>query len=106
MQTGFIAAKQFEGGMSMNDICIRCPKKRFSAAERKARQREQALEACQHGRHTLTATFRPGEQMCTVCGLISYCPDCLRECNLPIVVGRRVFPCECPRHRQKAEVKT
>jgi len=63
----------------MNSIyhCIKTHKKPLAAAERRAAERKQALLDCQQGRHSATPTFRPGETMCLICGLVVYCPVCL-----------------------------
>ncbi len=86
-------------------ICTRRSSKRLTAAERKARAQEQALEDCKHGRHTLKNTFRPQEQVCLVCGLVLYCPECLQESQLPRVQSQRARPLICPKHRQPTEVQ-
>ncbi len=64
---------------------------------------KQALEQCAKGHHSSTPTFRPGETVCLVCGLVLYCPDCLNESHLqpPFV---HAFPKVCPTH-QKAQVQ-
>lgn len=79
------------------------PRKRPTAAEQRAAAREQALEQCAKGHHSSTPTFRPGETVCLVCGLVLYCPDCLNESHLqpPFV---HAFPKVCPTH-QKAQVQ-
>jgi hypothetical protein len=86
-------------------ICTRRPKKRLTAAERKARAQVQALEDCKHGRHTLKNTFRPQEQVCLVCSLVLYCPECLKQYNLPCVASERARPLLCAQHRQPKEVQ-
>jgi hypothetical protein len=86
-------------------ICTRRPAKRLTAAERKARAQEQALDDCKHGRHTLKNTFRPQEQVCLICGLVLYCPDCLKEYQLPRVQSERARPLVCPRHRMLKEAQ-
>ncbi len=77
----------------------RWAKKRLTAAEQRARAREQALEQCEKGNHTKTPTFRPGEQICTSCGLVVYCPVCLDRQNLQVAAQRRTFPLLCETHR-------
>ncbi len=79
-------------------------KKRLTAAEKRALAHEQALEHCRKGEHTSTPTFRPGETVCTTCGIVNYCPTCLQEHNLhPAFV--RAYPFLCATHTQAEEVK-
>ncbi len=72
-------------------------KRKPSAREQSATRHAQALADCQHGKHTLTNTFRPGEQVCLSCGAVFYCPGCLQKSNLaPLPNGRALA---CPTHR-------
>ncbi len=78
-------------------------RKRPTAAEQRAAAREKALEQCAKGHHTHTPTFRPGETVCLICGIVFYCPACLHESHLqPPLTHAYAFP--CPTH-QKAEVQ-
>ncbi len=78
-------------------------RKRPTAAEQRAAAREKALENCLHGSHTATPTFRPGETVCTTCGMVVYCPPCLQENRLQ-VTQVHAYPVLCSTH-QNAEVK-
>ena len=40
------------------------------------------MTVCRQGKHALTATMRPGEQVCLHCGLVLFCPACLHQSNL------------------------
>lgn len=42
-----------------------------------AEQHARALERCRMGRHTMRDTLATGEQRCTTCGFITYCPLCI-----------------------------
>ncbi len=77
--------------------------KRPTAAEQRVKAREKALENCLHGSHMATPTFRPGETVCTTCGMVLYCPDCLNENHLqpPLV---HAYPVICTPHKN-AEVQ-
>lgn len=86
-------------------ICTRRPTRRLTAAERQARAQEQALEDCKHGRHTLKNTFRPQEQVCLICGLVLYCPECLKKYHLPRVASEHARPLLCSEHQKPAEVQ-
>lgn len=73
--------------------------------EPSATRRTAEHSACQRGEHTMTATFRPGETLCLVCGLVLYCPACLTEQHLPAPTNRRAFVTLCAVHQhQKTEV--
>ncbi len=78
-------------------------RKRPTAALQRVTAREKALEQCAKGQHTSTPTFRPGETVCTTCGMVVYCPTCLHENHLqpPLV---HAYPGLCPTHK-KAEVQ-
>ncbi len=79
-------------------------KRKPSAREQSATRHTQALADCQHGKHTLTNTFRPGEQVCLTCNVVFYCPGCLQQSNLAPLSRARVFALACPAHR-KTEVQ-
>ena len=77
----------------------RWEKKRPTAAEKRAAAREKALEQCAKGNHTDTPTFRPGETVCTTCGIVNYCPECLQESNLQPPFAH-AFPVLCAIHKK------
>jgi hypothetical protein len=87
----------------MTIVCT-SPKKKLTAAERKARERAAADRACQQGRHALTATLRAGEQLCAYCGVIFYCPACLQAHHFAPSKSAKAYALECSEHR-KAEVQ-
>ncbi len=69
-------------------------KKKPSAAEQNATHRTQALADCKQGKHTLHNTFRSGEQVCIVCGVVFYCTACLKQATLlPHPTNAYAFPC-------------
>jgi hypothetical protein len=68
-------------------------------------QRAAALTQCSKGTHHETATFRPGEVVCLVCGRVVYCPDCLSENHLPLPQAHRAFPLPCSTHQKQQEVQ-
>jgi len=78
-------------------------RKRPTVVEQRATTRAKALEQCRKGNHTTTATFRPGETVCTTCGMVVYCPTCLNENHLqpPFV---HAYPVICQTHKN-AEVQ-
>jgi len=78
-------------------------RKRPTTAEQRATTRAKALEQCRQGNHTTTATFRPGETVCTTCGMVVYCPTCLNDSRLqpPFV---HAYPVVCQTHKN-AEVQ-
>jgi len=67
--------------------------------EQRQAQRAEQLAHCRHGEHRLTPTFRAGEQTCTTCGVVFYCPDCLKAYQLPDPLAERAFPLACALHR-------
>jgi len=77
-------------------------RKKQPTAERRAAAHKQALLNCQQGMHTSTSTFRPGETVCTTCGLVVYCPTCLDVHHL-LYPTAHAHPLTCPTHQQ-AEV--
>lgn len=87
----------------MNERRWTTTSKRPTAAEQRAIARQKALEQCRKGQHTSTPTFRPGETVCTTCGLVVYCPDCLHESHLQ-VPQVHAYPVVCLPHK-KAEVQ-
>lgn len=72
-------------------------KKRPTAAH------EKALELCKKGEHTNSPTFRPGETVCTACGMVVYCPACLDENHLQVPLVH-AYPLLCAAHKN-VEVK-
>jgi len=80
-------------------------KKQPTVAERRATAHEQALLDCQQGKHTSTPTFRPGETVCTTCGLVVYCPVCLDESHLLFPLAH-AHPLTCPTHQQAGVVSS
>ncbi len=76
--------------------------KRPTAIEQRATAREKALDQCGKGQHTSTPTFRPGETVCTICGMVLYCPDCLKQyqLQLPLV---HAYPVLCLSHKKVEE---
>ncbi len=78
-------------------------RKRPTAAEQRTLAREKALEQCSKGYHTHTPSFRPSELVCTICGMVVYCPDCLNHCQLlPLV---HAYPVTCSHHRSIEAVR-
>jgi hypothetical protein len=73
--------------------------KRASAKEQNATRHTQTLAECQHGRHRLSKTFRPGEEMCLTCGVVFSCPGCLNASKLDPVPNGRAYALECATHR-------
>ena len=78
--------------------------KKPTAKEQSALRRTQALAHCQLGKHTSTKTFRISEEVCTVCGFITYCPGCLKQQNLSLPVSEHARALECSTH-QHVEVQ-
>ncbi len=74
-----------------------------TASEQRAVAREKALENCLHGNHTETPTFCSSETVCTTCGMVVYCPDCLNDNHLQ-VSQVHAYPIVCPTHKN-AEVQ-
>jgi hypothetical protein len=80
-------------------LCLNTiPKKRRALT--KAEKRAQALAMCRQGQHVLTPTFRAGEQICTVCGVVFSCQMYLEVYHLPPAQGKRVIPFSCAEHRE------
>lgn len=77
--------------------------RRWASTRTSSTAREKALAQCRKGQHTDTPTFRPGETVCTTCGMVVYCPDCLYEnhLQLPLV---HAYPMCCSTH-QNAKVQ-
>ncbi len=74
--------------------------------EQQASRHTVPLHNCRQGHHTFTLTFRPGEALCTVCGLVTYCLPCLQVHALPIPTNRGAYALLCDVHQsQKAEVQ-
>ncbi|HYU71569.1 MAG TPA: hypothetical protein VEL31_02720 [Ktedonobacteraceae bacterium] len=74
------------------------PKSKPTARQRQATRRTYNLANCQRGKHLLIPTFRPGEQVCTSCGVVLYCPECLRVHQLPVSSAHRAYPLACSTH--------
>ena len=85
-------------------------RKALTAEERRAVERARAFVDCKQGRHHTTPTFRPGETVCLVCGMVVYCPPCLDAYHLPSPTAERAFPLPCLAHQatnvQKQEAHT
>jgi len=87
----------------MNERRWTTTRKRPTAAEQRARAREQALAQCEKGYHSHTPTFRPGETVCLFYGLVLSCPERLNESHLqPLFM--HAFPKVCATH-QNAQVQ-
>ncbi len=78
-------------------------RKRPTAAEQRATAKAKAQEQCKKGNHTTTATFRPSETVCLVCGMVVYCPNCLNDNRLQ-VPQVHAYPIVCQTHKN-AEVQ-
>lgn len=68
------------------------------AAERRQQDHARALAECTRGYHAMTNTFRTSERVCTVCGLVTYCPTCLDAAHLPRSQAARAYAVECMQH--------
>ena len=79
--------------------CITARRKPLTATERRAVECARAFAACQQGRHSSTPTFRPGETVCLVCGIVVYCPLCLDVSHLPYPTAARAYPLTCLTHQ-------
>lgn len=82
-------------------IHIRIKKPSVPAAERSKMNHTRALARCDRGEHMISNTFRPGEQVCTICGLVIYCPICLDNAHLSYPQARQVYPLVCTIHQGK-----
>ena len=80
-------------------------KKQPTVKEQSATRRTQALANCRFGKHTMSNTFRPGEQVCLSCGIVFYCPGCLKQNDLSPLTNERAYPLDCSTHRH-VEVST
>lgn len=76
---------------------------RLTAAERRAVAHAKALDQCRQGQHSSTPTFRPSETVCLICGMVVYCPYCLKDSHL-LSPQVHAYPMVCPAH-QNAEVQ-
>ncbi len=74
----------------------------LTAEQRRAAAREQALLRCGQGEHQTMPTFRAGEHVCLICGLVLYCPSCLAIHHLPLAQARRLYALPCPAHQDVA----
>jgi hypothetical protein len=79
-------------------------KRKPTAKQQRATRRTFHLANCQKGKHLLTPTFRAGEQVCTSCGVVLYCPECLLAHHLPASRAERAYPLSCATHT-KVEVQ-
>lgn len=79
--------------------CRTWTKKSPTAAQRRTAQMQQALAQCGKGEHQTMPTFRCGEKVCLICGVVLYCPTCLQENSLSVAPGERVYAFPCPIHR-------
>jgi hypothetical protein len=79
-------------------------KSKPTAKQKRAIRRTYNLANCGKGKHLLTPTFRAGEQVCTSCGVVLYCPECLTLHTLPVTRAQRAYPLPCATHT-KAEVQ-
>lgn len=84
--------------MSNVQVCIMIRRKPLTVVERRAAARNRARLDCQRGRHSATPTFRAGETVCLVCGLVVYCPVCLDENHL-VYPSAHAHPLTCSTHR-------
>ncbi len=80
------------------------PKPKSTTKQQRATRRTYNLAQCQQGKHLFTPTFRAGEQVCTSCGIVLYCPECLTVHHLPVSRAERTYPLPCATHT-KAEVQ-
>lgn len=74
------------------------PKPQSTIRPQQATRRTSTRVTCQQGKHGLTPTFRAGEQVCTGCGVVLYCPECLSIHHLPASRAERAYPLPCPLH--------
>jgi hypothetical protein len=74
------------------------PKKQPTVKELSTARRTQALANCQFGKHNLSNTFRPGEQVCLTCGIVFYCAACLHAAHLSPLT-KNAYPLDCSTHR-------
>ncbi len=79
-------------------------KRKSTAKQQRATRRTFHLANCQRGKHLLTPTFRAGEHVCTCCGIVLYCPECLTLHSLPVSRAERAYPFPCAIHTN-AEVQ-
>ncbi len=79
-------------------------KRKPTARQQQTTRRTSNLANCERGKHLLTPTFRAGEQVCTSCGIVLYCPECLIVHFLPVSRAERAYPLACATHA-KAEVQ-
>jgi hypothetical protein len=75
-----------------------------TVTQQRAIRRTLTLANCQHGNHLFTPTFRAGEQVCTSCDIVQYCPECLQVYHLPASRAQRAYPRPCALHTN-AEVQ-
>lgn len=69
------------------------------AAERRRIALEEARANCRRGVHTMQALLRPNEEVCTICGLWTYCPVCLDAVSEPAPRSLRAHPVLCRAHQ-------
>ena len=75
-------------------------KKKPTLEEQRQQARAAQLEKCKQGQHAHTPTFRPGEQTCTACGIVVYCPLCLQHHHLAPSTSQQAYPLVCSEHRK------
>jgi hypothetical protein len=76
----------------------------LTAREQQARAQAQAHTRCQRGEHQTMPTFRPGERVCLICGVVFYCSACLSEHHLQVAQAAHVYHLACSKH-QHVEVR-
>ncbi len=74
------------------------PKRQPTTTQQQATRRTVNLANCEKGKHLLTPTFRAGEHVCTSCGVVLYCPQCLIVHSLPVSRAERAYPFPCAIH--------
>jgi hypothetical protein len=62
--------------------------------------RTKALANCANNWHRWHPTFSLGEKVCTVCGVLAYCPFCTSR-----FPGTNAQLIACPMHREREEAK-
>ena len=68
----------------------------------KAEQQARAREQCRSGHHRMHTTLTPGEQVCLVCGLLTFCPLCEPR-YLQLKPTSRAHVLACATHRQEGD---
>ena len=75
-----------------------------TAKQQQATRRTYNLANCERGKHLLTPNFRAREQVCTSCGVVLYCRQCLIVHSLPVSRVERAYPFRYATHT-KAKVQ-